>query len=177
VLKEMREKAALVLQRAKQGAPTMQLFINVASIFDLTTLPKVLHRHDVMDLTTLSSVLQAENTNDESDSLLQDTDEEHEVGGIMVSTVDGGSNDIAFHLKREDKEEGLEVSRDATMLAAESVVTQSQAANEFADDPLAQNTDADAADGTSVEQSQVANCVNKDVRSQLNSHKKILASY
>jgi hypothetical protein len=56
------------------------------------------------------------------------------------------------------------------MLAVESVVTRSQVANELDDDPSAQNTDADAADGTSVEQSQFANCVNKDVRSQLNSH-------
>ena len=123
-----------------------------------------------MDLTTPSSVLQAENTNDESEFVLQETDEEHEVGGIMVSTVDSGSNDLAFHLQGEDKEEGLEVSRDATMLAVESVMTQSQVANELDDDPSAQTTDADAADGTSVEQSQVVNCVNKDVRSQLNSH-------
>ncbi len=65
VLQETREKAALVLQRAKQGAPTMQPFVNVASIVDLTTPTKVSHRHDVMDLTTPSSVLQAENTNDE----------------------------------------------------------------------------------------------------------------
>ncbi len=171
MLQETREKAALDLQRAKQGAPTMQPFVDVASIVDLTTPTKVSHRHDVMDLTTPSSVLQAENTNDKSDFLLQDTDEDHEVGGIMVGTVDGGSNDLAFHLQCEDKEEGLEVSRDATMLAVESVVTQSQVANELDDDPLAQNTDADVADdGTSVEQSQVANCVNKDVRSQLNSH-------
>jgi len=148
----------------------MQPFVNVASIVDLTTPTKVLHRHDVMDLTTPSSALQAENTNDESEFVLQETDEEHEVGGIMVSTVDSGSNDLAFHLQGEDKEEGLEVSRDATMLAVESVMTQSQVANELDDDPSAQTTDADAADGTSVEQSQVVNCVNKDVRSQLNSH-------
>ena len=89
----------------------------------------------------------------------------------MVSTSDSGSNDLAFHLQREYKEEGLEVSHgDANMLAVESVMTQSQVANEFYDDHLAQNTDAGAADGTFMEQSQVANCVNKDVRSQLNSH-------
>ncbi len=174
VLQETREKAALVLQRAKQGAPTMQPFVHVASIVDLTTPTKVMHRHgDMMDLTAPSFVLQAEKTNDKSDFLLQDTDEEHEVGGIMVSTLDSGSKDLAFHLQREFKEEELEVSHDANMQAAESVVTQSQVANELDDDPLAQNTDACAADGTSMEQSQVANCVNKDVRSQLNSHEEI----
>ena len=40
VLQETREKAALVLQRAKQGAPTMQP-VNVASIVDLTTPTKL----------------------------------------------------------------------------------------------------------------------------------------
>jgi hypothetical protein len=173
VLQETREKAAVVLQRAKQGAPTMQPFFNVASIVDLTTPTKVLHRHDVMDLTTPSSVLQAENTNDKSDFLLQDTDEEQKVGGIMVSTSDSGSKDLAVHLHREDEEQGLDVSCDATMLAVESVVTQSQVANELDDDPLAQNTDACAADETSMKQSQFANCVNEGVRSQLHSHEEI----
>jgi hypothetical protein len=104
---------------------------------------------------------------------LQDTDEEHKVGGIIVSTSDSGSKDLAVHLQREDEEQGLELSCDATMLAVESVVTQSQVANELDDDPLAQNTDACAADETPMEQSQVANCVNKDVISQLNSHEEI----
>ena len=99
---------------------------------------------------------------------MQDTDEEHEVGGIMVSTPDSGSKDLAVHL-----EQRLEVSCDATMLAVESVVTQSQVANELDDDPLAQNTDACAADETSMKQSQFANCVNEGVRSQLHSHEEI----
>jgi hypothetical protein len=118
-----------------------------------------------MDLTTPSSVLQAENTNDKSDFLLQDTNEEHKVEGIVVSTSDSGSKDFAFRLqRREDEEQGLEVSCDATMLAVESVMTQSQVANELDDDPLAQNTDAYGADEISMEQSLVANC---DLRLQI----------
>ncbi len=95
----------------------------------------------------------------------------------MVSTSESGSNDLAFRLQREYKEEGLEVSHDVNMLAVESVVTQIQVPNELDDDPLAQNTDACAADGTSMEQNQVENCVNKDVRSQLNSHEENTDSF
>ena len=139
----------------------MQPFVNVSSIVDLTTPTKVLHRHDMMDLTSPSSVLQAEDTNDESDFPLQDADDKHKVGGTEVGTADVGSNDLASPFQREDKEQGLGISSDVTMLDVKLVVTQSQVANEFNDDPSAQNNDADAADATSVEKSRVAKCVNE----------------
>ncbi len=103
-----------------------------------------------------------------------------------MGTADVGSNDLASPLQREDKKQGLGVKSDLTMVAVESIVTQSQVANESDDDVSAQNNDADAADVFSVEQSQVANCVNEDsqnqatpfnvnVRSQLNSHEEKLS--
>ena len=109
----------------------MQPFVNVSSIVDLTTPTKVLHRHDMMDLTSPSSVLQAEDTNDESDFPLQDADDKHKVGGTEVGTADGGSNDLASPLQREDKEQGLGISSDVTMLDVKLIETQSQVANEL----------------------------------------------
>ena len=122
ILKETREKAALVLQIAEEAVLTNQPFVMVGSIVDLTTLTKIMQGHDAMDvntptsirqakdsndsprddvvdLTTPSSVVQAKITNKESDFLLQDTDEEQELGGSNAIDGDGSCHDLAFHLQ------------------------------------------------------------------------------
>ena len=88
-----------------------------------------------MDLTTPSSLVQAKTTNNESNFVLQDTDEE-------LSNADGTSNEVAFHLRSEDEDQLFGVHSDVTIPPAESVVIQSQVANELGDAHLPPNEDA-----------------------------------
>ena len=117
---------------------------------------------DLMDLTTPSSLVQAKTTNDESDFVLQDTDEE-------LSNADGASNELVFRLRREDEDQLFGVHSDVTIPPAESVVTQSQVANKYGHAHLPPNEDANKADATSMEQHQVTTHVNEDLQNQATS--------
>ena len=65
-------------------------------------------------------------TNNESDFLLQDTDEDQEFQDTNSSNVDGASNDLAFHFKSEDQKQAFGVISAVTSQARCLLVTQSQ---------------------------------------------------
>ncbi|KAI2493995.1 hypothetical protein MHU86_20526 [Fragilaria crotonensis] len=78
----------------------------VGSVVDLTTPTKMTragHAGVVTDVTTPSAHVQGSDTNNESDFVLQDTDDEQEFQEANSSNVDGSSNDSAFRLKSEEK--------------------------------------------------------------------------
>ena len=189
ILKETRDRAALVLQRAQQANPTIQPFVMVGSVVDLTTPTKISQIHNTMDLTTPTPVVQANNaidwprsdvmdlktstslvgaksSNDESDFVLQDTDEEQEIEAFKVSNADGANNDLASQLQGDNKDLGFAVQSDGTIVPANPVVTQSQVLNELGDAHLLRNEDFRNVDTTSVEQSRIESHVNEYAQNQ-----------
>jgi hypothetical protein len=96
---------------------------------DLTTPTKITragHEEVAIDVTTPSAHVQGSDTNNESDFLLQDTDEDQEFQDTNSSNVDGASNDLAFHFKSEDQKQAFGVISAVTSQARCLLVTQSQ---------------------------------------------------
>ncbi|KAI2490875.1 hypothetical protein MHU86_23698 [Fragilaria crotonensis] len=157
ISKETKEKAALVLRQAEQAPPTNQPFVMVGSVVDLTTPTKMTQARReelVMDITTPSAHVQGSDTNNESDFVLQDTDDEQEFQDANSSNVDGASNDSAFR-KSEDKKPEIGVVRFAFVTqsqvnaipVAENVAVQTatfSAINELGDDVTAEIRDVHA---------------------------------
>ncbi|KAI2505945.1 hypothetical protein MHU86_8445 [Fragilaria crotonensis] len=158
ISRETKEKAALVLRQAKQAPPTNPPFVMVGSVVDLTTPTKMTragHAGVVTDVTTPSAHVQGSDTNNESDFVLQDTDDEQEFQEANSSNVDGSSNDSAFRLKSEEKKPEIGDVRFAFVTqsqvnanpVAENVAVQTatySAINELGDDVTAEIRDVHA---------------------------------
>jgi hypothetical protein len=141
--KETKEKAAFVLRQAEQAPPTNHPFMMVGSVVDLTTPTKITragHEEIAIDVTTPSAHVQGSDTNNESDFLLQDTDEDQEFQDTNSSNVDGASNDLAFHFKSEVQKQAFGVISAVTSQARCSLVTQSQENANHMDENVAVHT-------------------------------------